>query len=180
MKGIAPELLDWMAVDPRFNTKLSPEQEQEYQAWKAKNAPGDSGYDYDLRGAFLDSMSPDPATKHWDDKYKKPNEPTFSTFSKYAAAEPKLAGTWEGDKFIPPSYTPQKTSPNVEEILSGLQGRPISTDEVAWRALGGRDGGGGGAQPELGTPPTKLLTGNQLLSAVPGLLAALEGLKGSK
>lgn len=82
-----------------FNTVLSPKNEETFKAWKQKYAPKDSGDDYDLRGAFKAGLKPDPKNGHWDDKFKKPNHPTFSTFSQYAAfGKP---GTWDGDTFIP-------------------------------------------------------------------------------
>lgn len=93
--------MDAIAKDPRYETKLTPEQEKAFQIWKAKVAPDDSGYDYDFRGAFLANQSPDPATQHWVDEYKKPNEPTFSTFSIYAKDRPDLAGTWAGEAGTP-------------------------------------------------------------------------------
>lgn len=84
-----------------YNTKLTPEQETSFQTWKQKNAPNDSGADYDLRGAFqagLSRLSPD---EHLPDTYKKPNHPTFSDQSMYAKYAPDKAGTWDGDRYIP-------------------------------------------------------------------------------
>ncbi len=101
---VAEPFLNQLATDPRFNTKLTPEQEKLFQAWKAKIAPQDSGYDYDFRGAFLKNMSPDPATQHWDDTFKKPNHSTFSIFSQYAKQMPQMAGSWNGNTYIPPVY----------------------------------------------------------------------------
>ena len=89
-------------VGDDYNTKLTPEEDKGYPAWKAKNAPKDSGYDYDLRGAYLDGQSrADGPDGHMDDKFKKPNHPTFSTFSKYAPNAPDKAGTWSGDTYVP-------------------------------------------------------------------------------
>ena len=85
-----------------YDTVTPKEREAEYQAWKMKYAPNDSGYDYDLRGAFLEGFLPDPKTGHWPDKYKKPNHPTFSVESKYAVgADANLAGTWDGETYVP-------------------------------------------------------------------------------
>jgi hypothetical protein len=81
-----------------FDTKMSPKNEEAFQAWKKKYAPRDSGADYDLRGAFKAGLKPD-ANGHWPDTFKKPNHPTFSDESRYAKfGKP---GHWEGDKFIP-------------------------------------------------------------------------------
>ena len=98
----------WQAIagigqQPTYDTQLSPEQEQAYQAWKLQNAPRDSGADYDLRGAFQAGLSPDPQSGHWPDTFKKPGHPTFSNQSQYAAARPDLAGSWQGDNYIPPA-----------------------------------------------------------------------------
>jgi hypothetical protein len=84
-----------------FNTPLTPAEEQQFQDWKRQYAPNDSGMDYDLRGAFKAGLTPDPQTGHWPDTFKKPNHPTFSNQSIYAADEPGLAGTWDGEKYIP-------------------------------------------------------------------------------
>lgn len=91
------------AALPSFDTPLPPDQETAFQAWKAQNAPNDSGQDYDLRGAFKAGVGPDLTTGHWPDTFKKPNHPTFSVESQYASAAPEKAGHWEGDKFIPPT-----------------------------------------------------------------------------
>ena len=45
-------------VDPHFNTILTPQQEAAFQLWKQQYAPRDSGFDYDLRGAFRDGLVP--------------------------------------------------------------------------------------------------------------------------
>jgi len=88
-----------------FNTPLTPSEEKKFAAWKAINAPLDSGVDYDLRGAFKAGIKPDAETGHWPDTFKKPNHPTFSNESQYAVYAPHKAGTWGGpnkDQFIPP------------------------------------------------------------------------------
>lgn len=97
--GFAPQQPLPPPSDP-YETKLNPEEELAFQAWKQKYAPQDSGYDYDLRGAFKAGLQPDPNTGHWPDTYKKPNHPTFSNQSRYAP--PRRAGHWNGDAFVPP------------------------------------------------------------------------------
>ena len=87
-------------ISKLYETKLSPEEEGRFQQWKAQYAPSDSGWDYDLRGAFKAGLKPG-ANGHWDDKFKKPNHPTFSVFSNYASARPDLAGTWNGENYTP-------------------------------------------------------------------------------
>lgn len=93
-------------VNPdEYETKLTPEQEKQFQQWRAANVrPDDTGSDYDFRGAFLAGIKPAP-NGHWPDTYKKPNEPTFSNESIYAARRPDLAGRWEGETFIPPNMS---------------------------------------------------------------------------
>ena len=108
----------WRAIaglgqQPTYDTQLTPEQEQAYQAWKLQNAPRDSGADYDLRGAFQAGLSPDPQSGHWPDTFKKPGHPTFSNQSQYAAARPDLAGSWQGDNYIPP------VAPSGAEMFRG-------------------------------------------------------------
>lgn len=85
-----------------YDTPLSPTEETGFQSWKQRMAPQDSGDDYDLRGAYKAGVTPDPETGHWPDTYKKPNHPTFSTESMYAADAPDLAGSWDGSTYIPP------------------------------------------------------------------------------
>ena len=97
-----------------YNTPLTPEENIAYAAWKQKHAPKDSGYDYDLQGAFKAGIKPDPKTGHWPDTFKKPNHPTFITESKYAPLAPHLAGSWGGpnkDQYVPPApvVAPEQT-----------------------------------------------------------------------
>ncbi len=78
-----------------------------FQEWKKKNAPNDSGEDYDLKGAYAAGESPGP-NGHWSDEFKKPNHETFSNESKYADFEPGKAGSWDGDNYRKPgSVTPE-------------------------------------------------------------------------
>jgi len=102
MAGLSDdEVLQKTGFDSNFNTKLAPEEETSFKAWKEKFAPKDSGSDYDLRGAFKAGLTPDQQTGHWPDTFKKPNHPTFSDQSQYA--EFGKPGRWEGDKFIAPA-----------------------------------------------------------------------------
>lgn len=82
-----------------YDTKLSPTEEEDFKSWKKKNAPNDSGQDYDLRGAYKEGLSRDKSNNHFSDKYKKPNHPTFSNESIYAKDAPELAGHWKGDVY---------------------------------------------------------------------------------
>ncbi len=91
------------AQTPTYDTKLNRQEEESFQLWKLDNAPKDSGHDYDLRGAFMAGLQPSQENGHWPDTFKKPNHPTFSNESIYAADRPDLAGKWDGETFIPPS-----------------------------------------------------------------------------
>jgi hypothetical protein len=116
---------DSIANDPKYNTKLTPAQEADFQKWKAQNAPNDSGYDYDLRGAYVAGLSRDKQSQHFDDSFKKPNHPSFSTFSKYAKDRPDLAGTWNGDTYVPAKGR-AAAQPNKPIASGGApQGQPL-------------------------------------------------------
>lgn len=97
IKGYA----DALAAEQSFDTELSPQEEAQFQTWKQRYAPRDSGADYDLRGAFKAGLTPDPQSGHWPDTFKKPNHPTFSVESKYAKDAPDRAGRWQGETYIP-------------------------------------------------------------------------------
>lgn len=86
----------------QYETQLTPKQEVDFQLWKRKFAPNDSGKDYDFRGAFLTGQTPEGG--HWSDLFKKPNHPTFSEESIYAFGDNlKLAGKWVDNQFISPT-----------------------------------------------------------------------------
>ncbi len=90
-----------------YDTKLSPEDEQKFTLWKAKNAPNDSGEDYDLRGFFKSGQDLD-ARGHATDLFKKPNHPTFSNLSQYHGVDGHVGGEWinhGGKSFFLPSAT---------------------------------------------------------------------------
>jgi hypothetical protein len=84
-----------------YNTPLSADEQPAFDAWKAKNSPNDSGFDYDLPGAFKAGFTRDNPDAHMGDQFKKPNHPTFSDQSQYAANAPSKAGTWDGDTYVP-------------------------------------------------------------------------------
>lgn len=119
---------DGGAVGDDYNTALTPEQETGFQTWKSQNAPDDSGYDYDLRGAYLADMQRSPDNGHMGDRFKKPNHPTFSDQSQYAVGDQRdRAGSWVGPEgpdqtFVPPVATKAKggrinTVPESNETL---------------------------------------------------------------
>jgi hypothetical protein len=93
-----------------FITKLSPDQEKEFQDWAAKNPDMVKGEldtktpDYDVRGRWLAEKNGDPDAKltrsafdgklHASDKWKTPFNRTFSAESIYAAPG---APKWDGN-----------------------------------------------------------------------------------
>lgn len=82
-------------ADP-YTTYLTPDQEAEYNQWRSslpKNLQNDA--DYDLRGAFLQSVKAD-GRAHMTDKFKKPNHITFSSESQYSGALSQ-GGKWVDD-----------------------------------------------------------------------------------
>lgn len=109
---------------PEYDTTLTADQEKSFQAWKAKNAPKDSGFDYDLRGAYLEGLKP-AANGHWPDTYKKPNHPTFSDQSKYAGFG--TPGHWEGETFIPAK---PGSKPSQQMSMAGRLAPSITADKL--------------------------------------------------
>lgn len=100
-------------MDP-YETVLTPEEEAKFRVWKQQYAPRDSGQDYDLRGAFKAGLQPG-SNGHWDDRFKKPNHPTFSKFSQYAAGENAAkAGTWNGETYVPAK---RSSSPRFTDLI---------------------------------------------------------------
>lgn len=86
----------WFQIG-EFDTKLDPEKEKEFRAWAVKRGIDRDLEDYDLRGAWAANAVPDEG--HGTDLYKKPNHPTFSNESVYAAKVPG-AGRWEQGRFV--------------------------------------------------------------------------------
>lgn len=154
-------------ASPTFDTKLTPADEQRFQAWKQQFAPHDSGQDYDLRGAFKAGLTPGP-NGHFSDRFKKPNHPTFSDQSQYARFAPEKAGRWEGERYIPPV---QSTTTAV--TTSGLApGTPIPSPAGYYAGvgstIGGALGGMGGAAVAAPVP------GLSFVAAPGGALAGAE------
>jgi hypothetical protein len=83
-----------LAVAPQM-TQLPDAEERRYQVWRA-TLPRHLQYDgdYDLRGAYKDGLSPSKE-EHFNDKYKLPNHPTFSTNSQYSTPD-NPGGEWTG------------------------------------------------------------------------------------
>lgn len=101
----------------KFNTVLSPDEEEKYQAWATENHREKDVYDYDLRGAWKElqsgTMSEDERG-HLGDKYKKPNHPTFSDQSIYSGQDGVTGGVWSRDAEGKDVYTPGRKLSSVE------------------------------------------------------------------
>jgi len=80
-------------------TRLSPQQEDAYQAWRKKLSSNlQNEGDYDLRGAWLGNAA-EAANGHLPDTYKLPNHMTFSDESRYSTKQ-NPGGHWSGDNNI--------------------------------------------------------------------------------
>lgn len=101
----------------KFNTVLSPDDEEKYQAWATENHREKDVYDYDLRGAWKElqsgTMSEDERG-HLGDKYKKPNHPTFSDQSIYSGQDGVAGGVWSRNAEGKDVYTPGRKLSSVE------------------------------------------------------------------
>lgn len=129
----------------KYNTVLTPEQEQQFQAWaideskrQGRNVLLDL-YDYDLRGLWNSGGGFGGENGHAGDIYKKPNHPTFSNQSMYDGADGFSGGVWQetptGIRYIAnPSnvYSEdelrryfQRVEPDVELVIpkTGLLGK---------------------------------------------------------
>lgn len=76
-----------------YNTKLTDEEEAQYQAWAKKIGHERDVYDYDLRGAWKAGAA-QAENGHFPDTFKKPNHHTFSVESQYADGKRNIGGRW--------------------------------------------------------------------------------------
>ena len=139
--------VDADAVSKQSETSLTPDEEQDYSlTWKPQNAPRDSGFDYDLRGAYKSDRAGTPPARdsrgHGADTFKKPNHPAYSAGSKIKDPGGLEPGVWSQDaqgrsEFIPGPANLAYHSPDklrdyfarVEpEAILNLSGEP-SVDE---------------------------------------------------
>ncbi len=99
----------------RYNTLLSPEEEAAYQQ---QYPDPRATYDYDMRGAFQQGISP-AENGHYPDTFKKPNHPTFSDQSMYHGVDGNFGGSWtqQGDQWL---FAPGQTNIDMH-TLPGLQ-----------------------------------------------------------
>jgi len=78
-----------------YDTQLSPEEENQFQAWARSVGRENDVQDYDLRGAWKASVR-QSSNGHLPDTYKKPNHPTFSDESQYSTPQ-ETGGKWVSD-----------------------------------------------------------------------------------
>lgn len=96
----------------QYNTQLTPDEQQQFQAWGA-NQPRDpmaEMQDYDLQGWWKANPGVDLNDGHLTDKWKKPNHPTFSDQSMYHGVDGNEGGSWiknDNGKF---TFVPGRTN----------------------------------------------------------------------
>jgi hypothetical protein len=113
----------------RFNTPLSPEEEERYQQWARQNHREGDTFDYDMRGAWQHGIQGDPRTGHYPDTYKKPNHPTFSDESQYDGSEGRRGGHWEEDETGSETLQPYGTHSHADGgMIDGEEQR--LTDDI--------------------------------------------------
>lgn len=91
-----------------YNTKLNPDEENNFNKWAQDNNKANDLYDYDLRGAWK-SGAATAANGHLPDTWKKPNHPTFSDQSMYNGIGGNVGGKWS-DNAGKWSFTPGQTN----------------------------------------------------------------------
>lgn len=100
--------IDPLDFTDKYNTKLTPKQEEQFLKWAEKNNKLQDAYDYDIRG-FWKNKEKFAENGHGSDKFKKPNHPTFSDQSIYHGIDGYIGGKWLEDK-NGVSYIPSETS----------------------------------------------------------------------
>ena len=90
-----------------YNTKLSRDEEDEFQEWTQENNNQRDLEDYDLRGAWKAGNR--DTEVHGPDTWKKPNHPTFSDESVYHGAAGHRGGRW-GSSGGEDTFTPSDTN----------------------------------------------------------------------
>ena len=112
----------------KYNTKLTPEQESAFQLWATvmsnklgRNILNDL-YDYDMKGAFLEGLTPN-GDLHWDDKFKKPNHKTFSNQSIYHGIDGYYGGEWSKDSNGNVTYSVSPTNMFSKQELQDYMNR---------------------------------------------------------
>jgi hypothetical protein len=93
----------------KFNTKLTPAEERQFQAWAVKAGRQNDLYDYDMRGAWKDGIGSNE-DGHFPDTFKKPNHPTFSDQSIYNGVDGNVGGSWDKDEENRDTFQPSETN----------------------------------------------------------------------
>lgn len=96
----------------QFNTPLTPDEQQQFQAWGAQQPknPQAEMQDYDLQGWWKANPGQNLGDGHLTDQWKKPNHPTFSDQSIYHGVDGNEGGRWTelgNEKY---SFTPGRTN----------------------------------------------------------------------
>lgn len=100
----------------KYNTQLTPDEENQFQGWAKTNPRLSNSYDYDARG-FWKAGAGQSENGHGSDQFKKPNHPTFSDQSQYNGVDGFQGGSWNLNKdnsysFIPSPSNLQMHDPN--------------------------------------------------------------------
>lgn len=101
----------------RFNTALSPDDERKFRVWQSMNPRLGNTYDYDARG-FWKAGRATASNGHGGDTWKKPNHPTFSTYSQYSTPQ-EAGGTWVATGKKNPDGQPQQVFWGAPRNLKG-------------------------------------------------------------
>lgn len=132
----------------QYNTPLSPDEENQYQAWARNTGRANDDFDYDLRGAWK-SGAATSSNGHLPDTFKKPNHPTFSDQSQYHGVDGNQGGSWTqlpGDRwrFTPSSTNLKMTGPqNLQRYFQEReQGNELAMPHEASGGIVHRDMGG--------------------------------------
>jgi hypothetical protein len=105
---------------PQYDTKLSPREERDYQAWvKQRGLSKGESHDYDMRGFWkskrdnndeMDLATSGLEGAHFPDTFKKPNHPTFSSESQYHGRDGHVGGSWWQDQQGRWNFAPGETN----------------------------------------------------------------------
>lgn len=99
---MASLLLDTLGAPPeaQYNTQLSAQEQSRFLAWanEQKRLTGRDFlrdlHDYDMQGWWKANQNKKTPAGHFEDTFKKPNHPTFSSESKYSGKNGLQGGDW--------------------------------------------------------------------------------------
>jgi len=137
-----------------YVTKLSPSEEQKFQAWVKQNKvpwQDTPDADYDMRGYFraMQQGKVKQQRSQWDhkmhfvDQFKTPYDATFSNQSQYATAD---APRWEGDRLMDKSgqlivdETPHGKGKEIPQQIAMQYYRKAGNDPARARTLAKQHG----------------------------------------